>query len=535
MIKVPAVRSLRAGLALFAAAAALPAQTNVLSANYNNARTNTALTEVSLTPSTVKQDVFGKVAAVPVDAQVYAQPLYVTGLQLAGATRNVVYIATMNNSVYAIDADTLAPLWKVNLGPPVPSAVLIFEDVQPQVGILSTPAIDLARQAIYVVTDTLQDQGPVFQLHALSLLDGHEILNGPVVIAASVPGTAIDANAGYVQFDPSLHLQRPGLALANGLVYLGFGSHDDAGQYHGWLLAYSQANVQQQLAVFNATPDGTGGGIWQAGRAPAVDPVGNIYIGAANGDYNGTRNFAGSILKLKGQDLSILDWFTPPNFQDLSDNDMDVGSTGAVLAPGTTLLLAGDKAGSLYSMDRNDMGHLQGGTVVFTASPASIFNFALWNSPAGYRLYQHDMNGALKAYPVNATGIVQAPASQNSTVIDVPYDGLVVSANGTANGVLWETTGSFDRPDNPGTLHAFDAMDLSRELWNSNLNPVHDELAALQSSPIRWWPTAACTCRLSQIKWRCTGCSQPRPLQGRASILSRMPPVISPGPSLPGK
>src|SRR5260370_38551 len=171
---------------------ALLAQVNVLTANYDNARTNSNLSETILNPSSVKADTFGKIGSFPVDGQIYAQPLYATGVRIPGlGTRSVVYTVTMHNSVYAIDADapaSVVPLWQVNLGPSVPSSVLDFTDILPEVGILSTPVIDLGQQVIYVVSDTLEGGVPVFRLHALSLADGQEMFHGPVVIEASVPG-----------------------------------------------------------------------------------------------------------------------------------------------------------------------------------------------------------------------------------------------------------------------------------------------------------------------------------------------------------
>ena len=246
-------------------------QANVLTANYDRYRTNSNPAETILTPGTVRLTTFGKISTFPVDGQIYAQPLYVGNVQIPDhGTKDVVYVATMKNTVYAIDADAATatiPLWQVNLGSPVPSTVLNLSDIKPWIGILSTPVIDPAAQALYVVSDTLENSLPKFRLHALSLVDGHEMLNGPVDIAATVSG----AGGTPIPFDPLWHLQRPGLALSNGAVYAAFGSHGDGGHYHGWLIAYDASNLQRQLAVFNTTPDGASGGIWQGGRGPAID------------------------------------------------------------------------------------------------------------------------------------------------------------------------------------------------------------------------------------------------------------------------
>src|SRR5439155_10618210 len=180
----------RSALAMVVFASALSAQLNVLTANYGNDRTNTNLAEQILTASNVSPDTFGKVGAFPVDGQIYAQPLYVHGASVGGSTRNVLYVATMRNTIYAFDADTPGskPLWSVNLGQPVPSAFLNFVDAGPEIGILGTPVIDLGRNALYLVTDTLTQDIPAFRLHALDLTTGGEKLGGPVEIRGLVEG-----------------------------------------------------------------------------------------------------------------------------------------------------------------------------------------------------------------------------------------------------------------------------------------------------------------------------------------------------------
>ena len=261
---------------LFAAlvlAASASAQVNVLTANYDNQRTNSNLKETILNQGNVNSSSFGKLGYFPVDGEIYAQPLYASGIQIAGhGQHNVVYVATMHNSVYAIDADTPAstvPLWHVNFGPSVPSSVLNFTDILPEVGVLSTPVIDLSRQVMYVVSDTLEGRDPAFHLHALSLADGTEMLNGPVAIAATVNGHGAGNTQGKLTFDPSIHLQRPGLALVNGRVYLGFGSRADMSNWHGWLMSYDAATLQQ-VSIVTTSPDGYGASIWQ-GRPRAGD------------------------------------------------------------------------------------------------------------------------------------------------------------------------------------------------------------------------------------------------------------------------
>jgi uncharacterized protein (TIGR03437 family) len=472
---VPLLRSLCLAISLPFGVVSCLAQTIVATANYGNARTNANPNETVLTRAAVGSAAFGKLGAFPLDGQVYAQPLYVGGLQIPNhGTKNVVFAATMNDSVYAIDADdagATAPLWQVSLGTAAPSAFIPYlPDIDPTVGILSTPVIDVSGQIIYVTAETFEGGAPVFRLHGLSLLDGHEMVNGPVMIAASVAGTGLDSVNGTITFDPFWHLQRPGLALANGNVYVCFGSHGDAGVFHGWMMAYSAANLQQQTAVFNTTPNGSGGGIWQSGHAPMIDGSGNVYVVSGNGDFDGVSNFSGAVIKLSGSDLSVLDWYVPARWKYLNANDLDVGSTGAVLAAGGALVVAGDKGGRLINLARSQLGHIETGPGVddFAVSSFGIFDIALWKSDQGERLYQHDWHGYLKAYPVTNAGISRTPVVQGTWLGDSLYQGLAVSSNGTADGIVWETTGDHTQAGVPGVLHAWNASDLT-EIWNSDI------------------------------------------------------------------
>ncbi len=262
-------------LSFVALAFAQTAQVNVLNVNYDLQQTGANLQETTLTPA-MNWSTFGKVGTYPVDGQVFAQPLYVNGVVIGGVKRNLLYVATMGNSVFAFNADdpqSATPFWQVNLGPTVPSGLFNFTDILPEIGILGTPAIDANAQVLYVVADTLPPgalSNPVFQLHALSLVDGHDMFGGPVQIAASVPGTGAGSNNGTIAFNAFWQLQRPGLILANGTLYIAFGSHADTGNYHGWILAYD-ASTLKQTAVFNSAPNGRQAAFWHSGRAPAVD------------------------------------------------------------------------------------------------------------------------------------------------------------------------------------------------------------------------------------------------------------------------
>lgn len=466
------------GLPFFFPAPFAIAQISVTMANYGSSRLNANVSETILTRAAVSGGPFGKIGMFPVDGQVYAQPLYVAALPMPGqGTKNVVFVATMNNSVYAIDADSpgdTIPLWQVSLGPAAPSAAIPYvNDLSPQIGILSTPVIDPDAQVIYAVAETFEAGAPVFRLHGLSLLTGQETQNGPAVISASVAGTGGGSVKGVIQFDPFWHIQRPGLALANGNVYVAFGSHSDAGSFHGWVVAYNAANLQHQTAVFNATPNGKGGGIWQSGRGLAVDDSGNVLVVTGNGDFDGMTDLSGAVIKLSGTDLSVLDWYTPAAWKYLNANDLDVGSVGALTLPGTGLILTGDKGGRLINLKPDALGHVETapGTDGFLVSPAGVFNLALWQTDQGPVLYEHDLGGVLKAFSVTSAGITRTPAFMGTWEGDSLYQGLAISANGSADGILWETTGDHSQPGIPAILHAWNASDLTQELWNSNMNP----------------------------------------------------------------
>ena len=459
------------------------AQVSVLTSNYNNERDNSNPQEKTLNPASVNPSNFGKIGSFPVDGQIYAQPLYVAGLQIPGAgTRDVVYAATMHNSVYAIDAGApqfTTPLWTVNLGPSLPSSeVPNYDDIVPEIGILGTPVIDPGRGAIYVVAETFENQTSVFRIHALSLADGHEMFFGPTVISATANGTGDGADT--VTFDPQQHLQRPGLALVNGVVYVGFGSHRDEYDWYGWLLGYSASDLRNQVATWNAAPNGYGGSIWQCGRAPAIDAAGLLYVATSNGDYDGQANFSESFIKFSTPSLSILDWYTPNNIDDLNLHDWDVGSSGAILIPNLNLVVGVGKSGELFAVNQNSMGHqaADSPTRRVQASNFPLFSMALWNSDQGPIVYLLDASGPLYAFRFVGGQPQVSPFSQTKPTVYTLFSGIAVSSNGTApgTGIVWQTVGDTGTSGIPGSLHAFAATDLNDELWNSDMVPDRDNL-----------------------------------------------------------
>jgi hypothetical protein len=485
------------GLGVLCCVAPSFAQVNVLTVNYDNNRTSANLNETILKPSEVNADSFGMLWAYPVDGQIYAQPLYAGQLSVGGQTRNVVYVATMHNSLYAFDADQppgAALLWTTNFGPSVPNTFYNFNDIQPEVGILGTPVIELAGGIIYLVANTLENGVCLYRLHALDLSTGVEKSGSPVVIGASVPGNAPDGVGGVVSFNASDHLQRPGLLLLNGVVYIAFGSHGDILPYHGWILGYDASSLRQ-VAAFNTTPNGAAGSVWQAGHGLAADDQGNVYAVAANGDYDGTSNWGESFLKLSTQNgLSVADWFTPDNWATMNQNDFEIGNSGPVIVPGTDLVVGGGKLGNIYLLKRSQMGHSMtgnAGTVqTFQVVNFGIFSRALWNRASGPIFYISGWGDPLKAFRLSNGKFDETPVSQTVQAFAQPYLGMAISGDGVTDDstILWATTADQTGEPVPGTLRAFDASDLSVELWNSDVNASRDSLGVFAKFAI---PTVA--------------------------------------------
>jgi hypothetical protein len=387
----------------------------------------------------------------------------------------------MENSIFAFDADATSPvtlLWQASLGQPVPSTMLYgpYGDIGGDVGILSTPVIDLQRGVIYVVSDNLENDAPMFYLHALDILSGAEQLGGPVAIKGAVRGSGSGASAdGTVAFNPMQHIQRPGLLLANGAVYVTFGSHADQSPYHGWMMSYDASDLTHQIGIYMTTPNGDGGSIWQSGRGPAADDQGNVYLVTGNGDFDGVQNFGQSFLKLAGAAPARVGSFTPAGWKSMSDNDADLAA-GPALISGTHRVMGADKAGNLYLLDGDAMGRAgsqnAGAFQVVAASTGPIFNFAVWSRPDSSYVYVQGGGDALRCFQVSSAGLGSSAQSVAPNAMRYSRNGMTVSADGFARntGILWEITGNPHDQSASGTLHAYDASDLTNELWNSDMN-----------------------------------------------------------------
>lgn len=489
------------------------AQVNVTTWKNDLARDGANTQETILTTANVNVNTFGKLFEVTVDGDVYAQPLVLTNVSIAGGTHNVVYVETENDSVYAMDADTGTLYAQVSLIPAGGTAVSSMNDlgqncgdIAPSIGITGTPVIDPTTNTMYLVAKVKVNGSVVQYLHALDTTTLADEADSPVEITAQVPGTASDAESGLVTFNPVTENQRPGLALDQGHVLIGWASHCDHGAYHGWLMSYSAASLQQE-AAWNATPNGqpqgtlSMGAIWMSGAAPAIDGSGNIYVATGNGYQDGVTEFGNAVVKLGlpgNGTLPVLDWFGQSDqFGANTIGDQDLGSGGVTLLPqagaGAQLLAQAGKAGFLHMLDQNDLGEncsqfsppcstdtqnphdtqipqeMMGPLQVSNNSSAAIFTTPLyWNQ----FLYWNGGGTNLAAYAIdpNSGLMSSAPVSQtNSTAVGTfsNTDGMSLSANGTSNGIVWFM-------HNNGTLYAFNATDLTQDLWDSGMNNGRD-------------------------------------------------------------
>ena len=469
---------------------------SVLTYHNNNARTGLNTNETVLTPANVASTNFGQLFTQPVDGFVYAQPLVMTNVTIPGkGIHNVVFVATGHDSVYAFDADNdsgsnALPLWQRSFINPaagvtsVPSADVGCTDLLPEIGVTSTPVIDPVSGTIYVEAKTEEVTNGVttffHRLHALDVATGAEKFGGPVAIQVSVPGTG-DGNdgAGNVPFEPMTHMNRPGLLLNQGVVYLAYASHCDISPYHGWLIGYD-AHTLAFSNVFNTTPNGGLGGIWQSGNGPAADTNGNIFVMTGNGTFDSTTNndYGDSFLKLSTTNgLQVADYFTPSNQDALSSADEDLGSGGPMLLPNTVgsiahphLLVGCGKEGKIYLLDRDNLGKFnsKSDSQIVEELPNAVGG--TWSSPAFFNntIYYLGSGDVLNAFPISQAFISPTPSAQGSTAYGFPGATPSISANGTNDGIVW--TIETDAYGNNGLaiLHAADATNVASELYNSD-------------------------------------------------------------------
>jgi F5/8 type C domain len=488
---------------------------NVLTRSYDDRRTGSNLRETILNTTNVNRTGFAKLFELPVDDHVYAQILYVSDLAVAGRQRNVIFAATVNNTVYAFDADEAGPpLWQRNFngagrpgtrlevgqncGTDV-SGTSRYTDYGGHIGIVGTPVIDLAARTMYFVSRTVEGADTVQRLRAVDIATGDERPGSPKKIDAAVPGSGTGSTgpdgAKVLAFSPLVQNQRMSLGLSEGLVSIGWSGFCDTGDYHGWLMAYD-ARTLDQVHVLNLTPDGERGGIWQSGAAPAFDEHGNMFVVTGNGTYDGNRNYGQSVLKLSAKTFEILDHFVPANFMTLNDQDWDLGSSGPALLPGTDRMIACGKEGRLFLLDVNDLGKLMPAdagipqsfqAVDPTARPEAYHHLhngaVVWRSPQGLNVYTSGENDYLRVFRYQeSTKQLDFPATLTSSVLPplgMPGGQLAISADGSkpGTGILWSTTprvGDANQSVVAGVLRAYSAETLEL-LWDST-SPADDTL-----------------------------------------------------------
>ena len=498
----------RAVFALLLTTALAQAGVDVLTYHNDNFRTGDNLSETILTPANVNANSFGKLFSELVDGDIYGQPLYVSGLALPHAGKHdVVFVTTEHNSVYAFDADNGQLLWHVNFGPSVTTPNQDFgnryggfNEITPEVGITGTPVINASSQTLYVDSFTQEGGSYLHHIHALNITTGAERPFSPVVVSATFPGIGVGGTDGQVVFSAEQQLQRSALTLANGILYVPYAGYADSDPYHGWILGFNPANLQLlPNYVFNTTPNSTiasageyagEAGIWMGGGGPAVDASGNLFFATANGTFNATNGsggteFGDSFLKLStARGLAVADYFTPWDQEYWGDNDLDVGSGGLLLIPDQPgpvphLMVGGGKPGLLYVINRDQFtagnNHYNAGgttdavqqTIALTGgnfSTAAYFNKTIYLTAA---------NSVPLAFSV-ANGMLSAdPISAGTRKFPFPGATASVSASGNNNAIVWMV-----ERGNPATLVAYNANDLSTEIYNSDQAGGRDQLPA---------------------------------------------------------
>jgi hypothetical protein len=469
---------------------------SVTTSQYDNARSGVNRHETILTPRNVNVRHFGKIFTFKVDGDVYAQPLFLAGLEIPGKGRHdVLFIATEHDSVYAFDAygHPAVPLWRVSFlrkgVATVPEDDVECPFIAPEIGITSTPVIDADTGTLYVLARTkestrLASSDYRQRLHGLSVATGLEKFGGPVDIKATVDGRGTGSHLGKVEFDPLRENPRASLLLANGSVYLTWASSCDVGPYHGWVMAYD-AHTLKRKAVFNASPDGDDSGFWAGDTGPAADKKGSLFLATGNGRFDGAgggRDYGDSLLKVDGLSLKLHDYFAPFNAGKLNTADQDLGSGGPVLlppqpGPHPDLAVIAGKGGTIYLIDRDHMGHFQPNNdshavqTIPSAGGGVFGSMAYWNRNL-YVLSNSD-HDALRQFSLQGGRLALKAASGSGfpAITATP----TVSANGLRDGVLWVLhSRAWNADDTNAVLFAFDALDTSRVLYASEQNPSRD-------------------------------------------------------------
>jgi LysM repeat protein len=488
----------------------MSAQVSVTTWRNDIARTGQNLNETILNPSNVNPTQFGKLFSQPVDGYVYAQPLYLPNVTIGGQSHNVVFVVTEHDSVYAFDADSngggnASPLWFASMltaahgaaaGATSVSSNTVGTDIVPELGITGTPVIDPASGTLYVVSFTQEGSNFYLRLHALDVTSGAEKYGGPVVVTATVPGTGNGSLGGMLTLDTEWQNQRPGLLLLNGIVYIGFGSHEDNGPWHGWILGYNEQTLKQ-TGAFCTTPNGVGAGVWMGGAGLAADvidpvnhPYGRMFVATGNGDYSATTPYAAGMdygdsilnLDLTNGVPTIQDDFTPAIQAQLDAYDQDQASGGLLIVPTQTsgsypyLLVQAGKSGEVYLLNRQNLGgYNPAGDQVVQELPWAVGNVGTWSAPAYWNgtVYYWGQLDTLKAFPL-VNGQLTGPAATSSETYGYPGANPTISANGNTQGIVWSLETDGYMTSGPSVLMAHNATNVSTTLYSSNTNLSRD-------------------------------------------------------------
>ena len=498
------VRVSRAALLVLGCLAACAARAvDVTTWRYDIARSGQNTSELTLNHQNVNSNTFGKLYSYAVDGYVYAQPLYLGGLNFGGIIHNTLFVATEHDSVYAFDADANKELWSASLidtahgaasgATPVPSGDTASTDLVPEIGITGTPVIDSAAGTLYVVAKSKENGAYVQRLHALDVLTGNERAGSPVVIQGSVAGNGYGSYQGVIRFAPLLQLNRPGLLLLDGTVYVGFGSHGDNGPYHGWIFAYNAATLQQ-TGIFNTSPNGKGDAVWQAGGGLAADVVNGVprlFIATGNSfvsvpepkpPYTNTQNYNDSVVRfdLSNGGLQVSDDWTPFDEAALSARDTDQGSGGVLILPdqgGAVVheLVQVGKNGRIEVIDRDNLG---GFNSSYNAVVQEISGqvHGLWSTPAYWNgnVYFWGFNDYLRQFSLNNGRLSATPVASSSLSSNFPGSSPVISSNGTNDGIVWVAHSSPFAWGGPAVLYAFDATNVGTLLYRSDTQGARD-------------------------------------------------------------
>jgi hypothetical protein len=465
----------------------------VLTWHNDLARTGENRSETVLTPANVRAGAFGKRFARPVDGMIYAQPLYVPRVSVAGiGVVDVVIVATEHDSVYAFDASgkNSRPLWRTSFIDPkrgittVPCTNARQPECDPTIlvpehGITGTPVVDPASETVFVYAKTLQRGRYFWHLHALDVRTGAERANSPITIEATAPdfpGVRFDAESGF---------GRSGLALSRGTVYVAFASNDDN---RGWLLGYDAATLVQ-TSVLCITPRGNLGGIWMSGAPPAVDRAGNLYATTGNGWFDadgGGPDYGMSLLRVTPS-LSVTDYFAPFDEHVESKHDLDFASTGVMLLPEASgphprEAVSADKHGWIFVVDRDRLGgfHRDRNDVVLQLD-GNLGGAQMYSNPAyfGNAVYYAPPGEPLRRYAVHAGLLSRQPVSQSRDTFNYPGATPEISSNGDVDGIVWTVAVSGRvQGGPPAELRAYDARNVSIELYDSGRAGKHDQPAA---------------------------------------------------------